>query len=237
MKIIHFETIDSTNNYIKKNYESIDHLSWVTASIQTSGKGRSSKTWYGDSNSLLASILIKNEINPNWIHLIPLLAAKSLHQVLFKYHQDILIKWPNDLLIHHKKIAGILVESISLSNDFKAIIIGFGINLNQKLFPSDLYGISTSLYKETNQTFDQREMLELLHNQITLDYEAFKKESLEVISYCNKYLAYKDQLISYLHDSKTHHAYVKEIDHNGHLIVMENDLLIPLNSGEITFTK
>lgn len=237
MKIKHFDTIDSTNKYLKSHYESIEDLSWVRASIQTQGRGRTSKTWFGDSNSLLASILIKNEINPNWIHLIPLLAAKSLHEVLSKYHKDILIKWPNDLLIHDLKIAGILVESVSISLDFKAIIIGFGINLNQQSFPSFLNGISTSLSIETNLSFDQSEILEQLNKQLLKDIKLFKKDSLEVIRYCNKYLAYKDQLISYLFDSKTCHAYIKEIDHNGNLIVSHNNQLIPLNSGEISFLK
>lgn len=237
MKIIHFERIDSTNTYLKNNYQTIDHFTWATANYQIYGKGRSSKEWYGDANSLLCSVLIKEDLDNQMISIIPFVAAKSLHQVLMKFNQDILIKWPNDLLIDGKKIAGILVESVSISNHFEAIIIGFGINLNQTTFPSNIEDSSTSLFRETNQILNSSDILESLNDQLIKNFELYKKEPQEVIQYCNEYLAYKNQIVSfYNHDIKDS-ATLKEIDSNGHLLVIKNNKIIALNSGEITFKK
>ncbi|MDO9629075.1 MAG: biotin--[acetyl-CoA-carboxylase] ligase [Acholeplasmataceae bacterium] len=237
MKRIHFEQLDSTNSYIKKNYQDLEHLTWITSTNQTDGRGRSTKTWFGDQNSLLCSILIKESLSIELIPLIPLLAAKSLHQVLSKYHSNILIKWPNDLLIGCKKISGILVESISLSSSFEAVIIGFGINLNQVEFPSNLKYYSTSLSMETNQLYSLDQILHEINLEFINDFQIFKKNHLEVIHYCNKYLAYKNQMISYILNDDLHHAYVEYINHSGHLVVRENGHLTALNSGEITLKK
>lgn len=237
MKHIHFETMDSTNTYLKEHYETLDHFTWVSTDFQMHGKGRMSKSWYGDRDSLLCSVLIKNEINSKHIHLIPLLAAKSLHQVLFKYNSNIVIKWPNDLLIRNRKISGILVETVSIAHDFKAVIVGFGINLNQSSFPKDIEEKSTSLFQETNHKHMHQEILKLLQDQLSQDYKLFLEDSSEVVKYCNQYLAYRNQEISYMESNEIHHGYIQEIDEHGHLVINKDNHLIALNSGEITLLK
>lgn len=237
MNRLHLKSIDSTNTYIKNNFSILKNLSWVTTDIQTKGRGRSSKSWYGDENSLLGSILIKEELPVELISMIPLLAAKSLHQVLLKYHQSIEIKWPNDLLIDHKKLAGILVESVVIDHQFKAIVIGFGINLNQIEFPDHIKSIATSLSRETNQTYEINQILKDLDSRFKKDYEIFKKNHIEVIHYCNDYLAYKNQKISYLNQNQTYQASVEYINNSGNLVVSNKNEHIPLISGEIALLK
>jgi BirA family transcriptional regulator, biotin operon repressor / biotin---[acetyl-CoA-carboxylase] ligase len=100
MHIINFKTIDSTNSYIKREYKNINHFTWVISDEQTKGKGRLDNTWTGSKDSLMCSILLKEDINLSKINLYPLIAAQSLHKVLSTYHKDIKIKWPNDLYIH-----------------------------------------------------------------------------------------------------------------------------------------
>jgi len=237
MNRLHFESIDSTNTYIKKNYFVLEHLSWVTSTIQTDGKGRSSKFWFGDENSLLSSILIKEELPVELISMIPLLAAKSLHQVLSNYHRDIVIKWPNDLLIQGRKLAGILVESVVIDNEFKAVVVGFGVNLNQIVFPDHISDFSTSLSRETNQKYDINQILIKLNEQFIKDYEIFKKNHIEVIHYCNDYLAYKNKPISYLEENKTLQGNIEYINNSGNLVISRNKEFIPLISGEIALLK
>ncbi|PKK98038.1 MAG: biotin--[acetyl-CoA-carboxylase] ligase [Tenericutes bacterium HGW-Tenericutes-2] len=237
MERLHFESIDSTNNYIKRNYESLNHLSWVTSEVQTNGKGRSSKSWYGDEDSLLCSILIKEQLPVEKNQMIPLLAAKSLHHVLSKYHQSIEIKWPNDLLIHSKKVAGILVESVVIENEFKAVIIGFGVNVNQLDFPDSIKDIATSLSIDDIYALDINQILTELNKRFIKDYEIFKKNHIEVIHYCNDYLAYKNKTISYVEENKTLQGNIEYINNNGHLVVSRNKEFIPLISGEIALLK
>ena len=237
MERLHFKSIDSTNSYLKSNYQSINHLSWVTSTVQTKGKGRSSKVWYGDENSLLCSLLIKEELPIEKIQMLPLLAAQTIHQVLSTYQQSIEIKWPNDLLIHHRKIAGILLESIVFDNQFKALIIGFGININHNAFPDDIKDFSTSLYMETHQIYDLDQILNMLNQQFIKNYEIFKKNHMEMIHYCNDYLAFKHQAISYIEDNQTLQGKIEYLNNNGHLIVSKDNEQIPLISGNITLLK
>ena len=77
---------------------------------------------------------------------------------LSRYQEDIKIKWPNDIYLDNQKIAGILTESIIEANNVLAVIIGFGINLNQKEFILDLKD-SATLYLHTNQIYDKKRNL------------------------------------------------------------------------------
>jgi biotin-[acetyl-CoA-carboxylase] ligase BirA-like protein len=149
MKHIHFKEIDSTNSYLKKHYKELEHMTVVSADYQTKGRGQRDHVWYGDEDSLMFSILLKEGINDMDIKEMPFLAAKWLKDALSEHSQDITIKHPNDLMIHGKKVAGILVESIIMGDEVLAIVIGFGINVNQKKFPPELEGIATSLYIDT----------------------------------------------------------------------------------------
>jgi BirA family transcriptional regulator, biotin operon repressor / biotin---[acetyl-CoA-carboxylase] ligase len=237
MERLHFETIDSTNSYLKKNYFNLNHLSWVTTSYQTEGRGRLNKIWYGDENSLLASILIKEELPLHLIQMIPLLAAKSLHQVLSKYHQSIHIKWPNDLLIDDQKIAGILVESITIGNKFEAFIIGFGVNLNDTFFPSEIKDYSTSLSKKTNRYYDINQMLIELNQQFLIDYELYKKNHIKVIHYVNNHLAYQGKVITYKEKNKTFHGVIEYINNDGNLVINRNNQFHIVSTGEIALLK
>jgi BirA family transcriptional regulator, biotin operon repressor / biotin---[acetyl-CoA-carboxylase] ligase len=192
---IHLESVDSTNTYLKKNYQKIDHHTWLSADVQTAGKGRVSKTWFGNNDSLMCSLLLKTNLAYDQINLLPLLAAKSVHQVLSKYDLDIKIKWPNDLLIHNKKIAGILVESIIEDNQVSAIIIGFGVNINHQSFIPEIKDIATSLFLKTNQVYDKKIIYQELIKQFEMDYQTYQKNSQFVIDYCNHHHALKNQTI------------------------------------------
>ncbi|MCD4827099.1 MAG: biotin--[acetyl-CoA-carboxylase] ligase [Acholeplasmataceae bacterium] len=187
MKTIHLESIDSTNSYLKRNYKELSNFTWVTSEIQTHGKGRMNKTWIGSKDALMCSTIINHEITTSNLSLYPLLAAVSLHKVLSKYINHLMIKWPNDIYLKDKKLAGILCESIIEANQVHALIIGFGVNLNQKSFNDELKDIATSLYQYTNQTYDKELILNNLKNQLTIDLNAYIQNPLNTIDYCNNY--------------------------------------------------
>ncbi len=159
MKHIHFKEIDSTNSYLKKHYQTLDHMTVVSADYQTKGRGQGDHVWYGDKDSLMFSILLKEGINDIDIKEMPFLAAKWLKDALSEYSEDITIKHPNDLMIHGRKVAGILVESIIMGSEVLAVVIGFGINVNQKKFPPELEGIATSVYFSNDQYIYKNDLL------------------------------------------------------------------------------
>ena len=129
-KIIFLESVDSTNDYLKKN--DFKDRTIIYTYNQTKGRGRDQKKWidFKDQN-LAISFLIKPDIIVN--NNIWYIAASSLALIDIIKKMKISgywIKWPNDIYIEKSKIAGILAESIWQSNRINKLIIGIGINVN-----------------------------------------------------------------------------------------------------------
>jgi len=237
MKQLYFKTLDSTNTYLKTYFTDLEHLTWVSTDYQSQGRGRSHKTWFGNHESLMCSVLLKDHLDLKYVSLLPLLAATSLHKVLFNYAPNLLIKWPNDLLIGRRKIAGILLESQLLNQEICAIIIGFGININQISFDQTLDELAISLYQIHLTPYDKTIIYERLIKQFEIDFNHFIKDPSFVSTYCNQYHALKDQEITYLKGNLIHHAKVLSIDLDGQLRIKDEKGIHSLFSGEVTLKK
>lgn len=237
MKHLHFDTINSTNDYLSKHYNELEDMTLVSTNYQTHGKGRMSRVWYGNEQSLMCSLLLKEHLNDIPINILPLLAAKSLHQTLSKYHQGIKIKWPNDLLINGLKLSGILIKSIIESNQVLAVIIGFGININQSDFNPEVKDIATSLRLETNKCFDKEIILKELITQLENDLKQVEESTHNIIDYCNKHSAITNKQISFVHNNLTCVGIVERINEDGHLMVRLNNQTLELISGDSTLLK
>lgn len=136
MKIVHthFDTIDSTNSWAKRNIETFDEnvITLITADEQTAGYGRFKRSWESPKgkNIYATFVWFVKEPLTYYVGQIPHLLALSLCHVLEQKGLAPLIKWPNDLLLNNKKIAGILCETTSLNDHTKTIICGVGLNVN-----------------------------------------------------------------------------------------------------------
>lgn len=112
----------------------------IFADRQHQGKGRLGRTWHTMPESLAASVLLRPDLPPEQVPQLSLLTAVALHEVLSRKAPDIRIKWPNDLLHHGKKVAGILTEMRAEPGRVHAVVLGFGINLAAPAdgWPSDI---------------------------------------------------------------------------------------------------
>lgn len=126
-----FDTIDSTNEFLKKLPQK-NTLHLCVAEQQTAGKGRLGKHWFSPSNcNLYFSLRWPNLYPKKSLDGLSLVIAISLTKTLQRLFPlpDLKIKWPNDLYYQDKKLAGILIE---VSNESQALIIGIGLNVNMK---------------------------------------------------------------------------------------------------------
>lgn len=236
MEYLYFDEIDSTNSYLKREYQNLKDSTLVFAGHQTSGKGRMGRKWEDDSDSLLFSILLKKDLNPSRSDLLSLLCGVALHKTLEEYHIPSLIKWPNDVLVHEKKVAGILLEGV-VQDSLKAIIIGMGINVNTKNFPSDLQGKATSLFLETNTEFDKVVFLKKFVDKFEYYYSRYLLKDdvfLDVLRQ-NSYLDGKQVFFNYYGENR--HCVVKGISREGNLLVEDEHGLCQVKSGEVTLEK
>ncbi len=111
MKIIHFNELDSTNKYIKRNINELGHMDVVVCDKQTSGIGRVSHIWESEENkNLTFSILIKEEVRSD----ITLFIGYLVHKLLKKYNINSLIKWPNDIMVNDLKSNGKNKQAIKI---------------------------------------------------------------------------------------------------------------------------
>jgi BirA family biotin operon repressor/biotin-[acetyl-CoA-carboxylase] ligase len=128
-----FPSIDSTNDEAWRWIDAgAPHCALVIADQQTAGRGRLQRRWITTAGSGLAFSLVMQSppLDPRLIHCLTGLAAVAICNALqIKYALPALIKWPNDILLNQRKVAGVLVEARWVGEILKAAIIGIGINI------------------------------------------------------------------------------------------------------------
>ena len=192
-KIIHFNEIDSTNLFLSRltSKQKIKENLVVTADFQTKGKAQGKKKWNSTKKkNLLFSLYIYDHHfdleNKSYINYITLLALiNTLENYVNDF--DIKIKKPNDILVNGGKISGVLIETKISSKKIKSIIIGIGLNINQKKF-SFKENNPTSLFKLINEELNREEVLNIFLKNFNELYNHLVQKNHEKIK--DKYLNY-----------------------------------------------
>lgn len=149
-KVHYFEALPSTNQtaYTLAG-EGALHGEVVIAEAQSAGKGRRGRSWASPPGlNLYLSAIWRPELPPQRAPELTLVASVALAQTLQEAGaQDAAIKWPNDLQIHGRKVAGILTELSAEPDRVHFVVLGLGVNLNARPgdFPEDVAGVATSL--------------------------------------------------------------------------------------------
>jgi len=180
-KIHYFQTIDSTNS---KAYElalgGAEEGELVIAESQEKGRGRLGRHWFSPPFlNLYLSVILRPKIPPQGASLITLMAAVATADAVQKFTGLVpLIKWPNDILLRGRKVAGLLNEIHSEVDRIHFVILGMGVNLNVdgKMFPKDVRRVATSLKKETGQRISRKAFLLVLLQELERWYAVFLKE-------------------------------------------------------------
>jgi BirA family biotin operon repressor/biotin-[acetyl-CoA-carboxylase] ligase len=139
-----FDTIDSTNRYARDEavQGTADGLV-VVADAQTAGRGRLGRTWEAPPGaSLLVSVLLRPALPlEHWPLLTPAAALSASDALRSLAGIDARLKWPNDLVVDDRKIAGLLAEAVHAP---AALVLGMGVNVHWPSFPDELDGIATA---------------------------------------------------------------------------------------------
>ena len=226
---IHFDEIDSTNNYLKNSYQLLDNFTFVSADYQSKGKGRNNRVWESSKGlNLMFSILIKDPKLLEVSTILSLMTAVELARLLERYGIDnVSIKWPNDVLIGDKKVCGILLEG-QLPN---YLVIGVGINVNQKEFPDNLRRPATSMSNELNRDVDLEDLKEQLFPNIVNNFN--KLDRNEYLSYFSKHNYLLNKRVKVNINQQLFIGEVVGIDDNFNIQILSNDMLLHVDSGEL----
>jgi BirA family biotin operon repressor/biotin-[acetyl-CoA-carboxylase] ligase len=118
----------------------------VTADAQERGRGRLGRRWHSPSgDSLYFSLVLRPALAPREVPPVTLAAGVAVAEALARFEVTPQLKWPNDLLLGGKKVAGILTEMASARDRIEHLVVGIGVNLNARAFPDEIRAIATSL--------------------------------------------------------------------------------------------
>ncbi len=129
--ILYFETLDSTQTYLKEHANELGDKTVVTTETQTAGRGRFDRTWVSQPGGLYFSVLLK-PTKFDFLANITQLMALCVCQAAEQYAVQPNLKWPNDVQVAGKKLCGILSETITQNGRITALAVGVGINIAQQ---------------------------------------------------------------------------------------------------------
>lgn len=162
--IIELDSIPSTNAYCKENIQYLANGTVILANTQTAGKGRMGRCWSSPPGlNITCSIVLKPPFQPLENHLfLPMVTALAIYDQLQSLGlKDAWVKWPNDIWVKNKKIAGILGEAKYWGSNLQFVVLGLGINLNieKPNLPTQIQHIATSTRMETGRFIGRHEFL------------------------------------------------------------------------------
>ena len=237
IKIEYYDTLPSTNSFLKTRAKEEDEGLVVVANSQTEGHGRFGRKFYSPENSgIYMSILLKPEpqgFNSAFITATAALAVSKAIENLSGKETD--IKWVNDILMGGKKVCGILAEgSVGSTGLLEYVILGIGINafLPEKGFHKDIKDIAGFVFDENKPDLKEKLTTEVITEFFTL-YQ--NNNHTEILDEYRKRSAVLGKEILVLKGEKKIPAKALLIDDNFHLKVEYQDKSVEfLNSGEIS---
>jgi BirA family biotin operon repressor/biotin-[acetyl-CoA-carboxylase] ligase len=171
--ILRFDSLPSTNTEAARQASlgACEGLC-VVAREQTAGRGRRERAWVSpkDSGLYFSVVLRPRTAAREWprITLAAAVAARDALEEACALQTD--IKWPNDLLASGRKLCGILAETAE-SAAGRAVVLGVGINLNNRAFPPEILAAATSVEEQTGRAPDAEKLLYALTRQLARRYE------------------------------------------------------------------
>lgn len=243
-KVIFEKQTDSTQKiaHMLAN-EGASHGTVVVADEQLQGRGRLSRPWYSKKGKgIWMSIILRPDMEPYRAPQLTLLTAVATSNMLKQTAKiPVQIKWPNDIYIHDRKLAGILTEMQGEQDRIEYVIIGIGMNINHSHadFPEDVENKATSLKIESEKEWKREPFIQALLKELEQLYALYMKEGFEPIKEMWEQSAYKLGEIITIHTSQ--HQWVGRLiglHHDGALIVEDKDKKTHrIYSGEIDWKK
>jgi BirA family biotin operon repressor/biotin-[acetyl-CoA-carboxylase] ligase len=239
---VFFDTVGSTNDVAASLAAAGDNEgAVVVADRQTAGRGRRGHTWFSPPGSgLYASVILmpgRTRVDPMRATLLLTLAAgvALAEAVELETGLNVDLKWPNDLYVGRRKLAGILAEGSGRGATIDAIILGFGINLKPMAYPPELADKATSLESEIGRAVDRHGVLvatlialarrydDLLEGRFDAILDAWRRRAPSAVG----------ARVAWTTASGTQSGITSGIDDNGALLVRVGDAVERIVAGEL----
>lgn len=235
-KIIYEDTVGSTMDVaFRLGVEGAVEGTVICAEAQTKGKGRLGRQWNSPKGKgIYMSVLLRPSLPPTEVAQLTLLAAVAVCEAVRRKTGVLArIKWPNDILVDNRKLAGILTELSAETDRVRFVVIGIGINVNTPL--SLLPPQATSLKEETQQKFSRVELLQEILYELETWYELLKKDGFApVVARWKELSATLGRRVRLIDPSGEIEGEAVDLDKTGRLMI-RNDagLIVSKISGDV----
>jgi len=239
------EKINSTNIYLEQFIRQNKQINVCIAETQSHGKGRLHRKWYSPfGENIYLSLLCPFEKDISELSGLSLISGlatcHALESLVRMKNQSLKIKWPNDIVIDHQKLAGILIEIQAESNGFCQVIIGIGVNVNMRQAPNkELNQPWSSLFKVTGEFQDRNHLCAELIDTL-IDYlERFSSGGWPVFTEeWKKRDVLINKTIAIQTGDKKLKGICRGVNDRGHLLLKtENHGILTVSSGDTTVLK
>lgn len=168
-KIVCFDVTESTNTSARE-FGNMGYPSGtvVLADRQTGGRGRRERKWESKpGENMLMSVLLRPSVRSEVAPRFTIAAAVGVYRAMVMHAvRDVRIKWPNDIVIGHKKLAGILLECSATVDGIKHLTVGIGLNVNTETFDGDIRDTAVSMLSATGRRMDREQVTADVLNQL-----------------------------------------------------------------------
>ncbi len=240
-QFIHLNTVDNTMNHasalVAKSKPADGAL--VLADFQEAGRGQTGNSWTSEAakNLTFSVVLFPSFLRVNeqfYLNMAVSLAVRAVAETLTG--KTALVKWPNDILLGKKKVAGILITNTLRGGHLRTSIVGVGLNVNQVAFPPELKN-ATSLRNVAGKEFDRKSTLEVLCEKLEQYYLLLRsgKKALLKEEYLNCLYGWRRKLKFYRPDGTGFEAEITGVDESGLLCLNSGPAFRRYNFKEIIF--
>jgi len=235
-KIYYFDTLSSTMDVaVELGIKGAPEGTLVLAETQTKGRGRLGRDWFSPKyKGIYLSLILRPNILPQQAPVLTLLSAVSVCAAVRQITAlGAEIKWPNDILIRHKKLGGILTELNAEMDEVRFIIAGFGLNINND--KKTLPGGATSLREEKGEPVNRGELLKEILRVIEKNYLIFQEKGpMSILDKWREYSTTLGKRVKVLSHRQHIEGIASDIDVDGGLLIRKDSGLIQkVTAGDI----
>ncbi len=233
---IYSDEVDSTNAVLLSSKDFGQNGTVLLSEFQSEGRGRKDRTWISNAGqNLTFSILLKGDFKENKPNLINLGTSVAVAQSIENLYQlNVELKWPNDVLVNKKKIAGILIESSSKGNKINKIVIGIGVNVNQPNFPGKFDIQPTSIRREFKEIVSRERLLSEILNNFEEMLEQLNHDPNKILNDWRNRAKLIGEKIKIVEDDKTTIGIFEDINDHGFLILRVGDKKEIIHFGDVS---
>jgi BirA family transcriptional regulator, biotin operon repressor / biotin---[acetyl-CoA-carboxylase] ligase len=234
----HFETVASTSDLAKElGGKGAPEGTLVVAESQEAGRGRLGRQWDSPAGvGLYVSLLLRPPLPPAELPQITLTSAVAAVRALQRAAGLAPgIKWPNDLLVDGKKVGGILTEMETESDQIRYLVLGWGLNVNNPVFPPELAALATSLFLAAGRTFSRVALLKAWLEEFEALYESFLSRGFPgILREWKNHAVTLGREVAVRQGARTIQGQAVDVDADGALLVVQQGgEIVRVVSGEL----